>query len=146
MAFLSRPESYPEPTAAVEAIETHLSWVFLTDGNAWKLKKPVRLPYLDFSTQAARRRNCDDELRLNRRFSDDVYLDTVPLALDAAGSLHLGKADKVVDWLLKMRRLPGERMLDRMLHEHTLRVRGSCARDRAAGPVLSRCCSGRAHA
>jgi uncharacterized protein len=121
VAFLSRPESYPEPTAAVEVIETHLSWVFLTDANAWKLKKPVRLPYRDFSTQAARRRNCEDELRLNRRFSENVYLGAVPLALDAAGSLHLGNGENVVDWLVKMRRLPGERMLERMLQEHTLR-------------------------
>src|SRR5271157_4669760 len=65
--FLRRPDSYPEPTSAVEAIETHMSWVFLTDASAYKLKKPVRYDYLDFSTVALRKRWCDEELRLNRR-------------------------------------------------------------------------------
>ena len=53
--FLARPRSYAEPTQRVDTIETHMSWVFLTDRHAWKLKKPVRQSYLDFSTEAARR-------------------------------------------------------------------------------------------
>ena len=53
--FLAQPASYPEPTLRVDTVETHMSWVFLTDRHAWKLKKPVRQSYLDFSTEAARR-------------------------------------------------------------------------------------------
>jgi aminoglycoside phosphotransferase family enzyme/predicted kinase len=124
VAFLSRPESYAEPTKRVEVLETHMSWVFLTDTTAWKLKKPVRSRYLDFSTEAARRVDCEEELRLNRRLSEDVYLGSVPLALDADGGLRIGGADNVVDWLVKMRRLPGERMLDRLLRERKLQREG----------------------
>jgi aminoglycoside phosphotransferase family enzyme len=121
VAFLSRPESYAEPTQRVEVRETHMSWVFLTDTTAWKLKKPVRSRDLDLSTAAARHANCEEELRLNRRFSEGVYLGLVPLALAAEGGLRLGEGDNVVDWLVKMRRLPGERMLDRLLRERALR-------------------------
>jgi aminoglycoside phosphotransferase family enzyme len=113
--FLAQPQNYPEATGRVDTIETHMSWVFLTDRHAWKLKKPVRQSYLDFSTEAARRHSCAEEVRLNRRLTDDVYLDTVPLTVDADGRLHLGPGGAVVDWLVKMRRLPAERMLDRMI-------------------------------
>jgi aminoglycoside phosphotransferase family enzyme/predicted kinase len=120
VAFLSRPESYPVPTTRVDALETHMSWVFLTDANAWKLKKPVRTRYLDFSSEALRRADCEAELRLNRRLSEGVYEATVPLVLDAQGRLRFGADGRTVDWLVKMRRLPGGRMLDRLLREHAL--------------------------
>lgn len=112
IAFLSRPDSYPEAPARVETIETHMSWVFLTETRVYKMKKPVRLDFLDFSTVAHRRANCLEELRLNRRLAADVYLDVVPLTLSAAGNLALGGAGEPVDWLVRMRRLPGECMLD----------------------------------
>ncbi|WP_239511582.1 hypothetical protein [Burkholderia cepacia] len=89
-----------------------MSWVFLTDHHAWKLKKPVRAPQLDFRSLAARRRFCHEEVRLNRRLAADVYLDAVPLAIDPEGRMHPDGAGEVVDWLVKMRRLPVERMLD----------------------------------
>lgn len=115
VAFLSRPESYAEPTSRVDTVETHMSWVFLTDRQAWKLKKPVRAPYLDFTTIAGRRQDCDAELRLNRRLATDVYLEIVPLTLDAGGRLRLGEDGAVIDWLIRMRRLPAARMLDRLI-------------------------------
>ena len=118
--FLADPQSYPEATGRVDTIETHMSWVFLTDRHAWKLKKPVRQSHLDFSTEAARRRNCAEELRLNRRLAQDVYLEVVPLTVDADGRLRLGPGGTVVDWLVKMRRLPAERMLDRMIRAGTV--------------------------
>jgi len=113
--FLADPRNYSGATGRVETIETHMSWVFLTDRHAWKLKKPVRQSYLDFSTEAARHHYCVEELRLNRRLTQDVYLETVPLTIDAGGRLRLGPGGAVVDWLVKMRRLPAERMLDRMI-------------------------------
>ena len=67
--FLAEPRNYPEATGRVDTIETHMSWVFLTDRHAWKLKKPVRQSYLDFSTEAARRHYCAEEVRLNRRLT-----------------------------------------------------------------------------
>ncbi|NNG05824.1 MAG: hypothetical protein HKM95_17215 [Inquilinus sp.] len=115
VTFLCRPASYRERPARVETVETHMSWVFLTDRHAFKLKKPVRYAFLDFSTLAARHRSCREEIRLNRRLARSVYLGTVPLTLTPAGRLRLGGHGRVVDWLVKMRRLPAERMLDRVL-------------------------------
>ena len=115
LAFLSQPSSYPEPTTRVEQVQTHLSWVFLTDRHAYKLKKPVRGDFVDLRTIADRRRNCRAEVRLNRRLSPDVYVGTVPLTCDAAGRLAIGGGGDVVDWLVRMRRLPRDRMLDRII-------------------------------
>lgn len=117
VAFLSDPASYPERPAAVEVVETHMSCVFLTDRHAYKLKKPVRHAFLDFTTLEARRADCEEELRLNRRLARDVYLDVVPLARTRKGGLALGGDGEVVDWLVRMRRLPARLMLDRALRE-----------------------------
>lgn len=120
LAFLMQPGSYPQPTRAVEAIETHMSWVFLTDAFAYKLKKPVRCDYLDFSTPEARHQDCQEELRLNRRLAGDVYRMVVPLTLAPDGGLSLRGSGQAVDWLVKMRRLPQERMLDSLIHQRAV--------------------------
>lgn len=109
-----RPESYPEPTRTVEAIETHMSWVFLIDGFAYKLKKPAKTPFLDFSTLEFRHHWCDEEVRLNQRLAPQVYLGTVQITR-ADGSLSIGGSGRIVDWLVRMRRLPRDRMLDRAI-------------------------------
>jgi aminoglycoside phosphotransferase family enzyme len=119
VAFLRRADAYPVPVARVDAIETHMSWVFLADGWAYKLKKPVRHDFLDFSTREARRTDCEAEVRLNRRLAPDVYVGVVPLTRDDAGRLALSGAGEAVDWLVKMHRLPAERMLDRALASGT---------------------------
>lgn len=114
VAFLRQPEAYPEGTRAVELVETHWSWVFLTDRHAYKLKKPVRSRYFDFTTIAARRRNCEEEIRLNRRLAADVYLQIVPLGHDG-DRLALGHDGGAVEWLVKMRRLPADRALQHLV-------------------------------
>jgi aminoglycoside phosphotransferase family enzyme len=119
--FLARPAAYPERPAQVEAVETHMSWVFLADGWVYKLKKPVRYDFLDFSTLAARRRCCEEEVRLNRRLAPEVYLGTVVLALGPRGELGLDGAGEVVDWLVKMRRLPAARSLPAVVAGGALR-------------------------
>lgn len=124
VSHLSRPESYPEKPAAVEVVQTHMSVVFLTGQHAWKLKKPVRHDFLDFSTLEARRADCEEELRLNRRFAPDVYLGIVPLAVTPQGALRLGGEGEPVEWLVKMRRLPAELMLD-----HAIRRGGVSRQD-----------------
>jgi aminoglycoside phosphotransferase family enzyme len=120
VAFLSRPEAYPNRVQRVETKETHMSWVFLTDTQAWKLKKPVRTEYLDFSTLEARRRDSLREVRLNRRLAKDVYLGIVPLAMKKQGHLQLGGKGTPVDWLVCMRRLPADLMLDDMIARHAV--------------------------
>lgn len=115
VAFLRQPRSYPEPTASVELRETHMSWVFLTDRYAYKLKKPVRRPFLDFSTLERRRANSEMEVQLNGRLAPGVYLGIVPLMREPDGRLALDGAGEPVEWLVKMRRLPDESMLDRAI-------------------------------
>jgi aminoglycoside phosphotransferase family enzyme len=113
--FLSQPGAYAGETASVEAVETHFAWVFLTDVHAYKLKKPIRFDRLDFSTLTARRWDCEEELRLNRRLAAGVYLAVVPLGRRGDGSLLLEGGGTPVDWLVKMVRLPSDRMLDHAL-------------------------------
>jgi uncharacterized protein len=122
VAFLKQPGHYPEPTRRVEAVETHMSWVFLSDAFAYKLKKPVRYDYLDFSTLEARRLDCEAELQLNRRLAVEVYQAVVPLLLAADGSLSLNGEGQPTDWLVKMRRLPAERMLDTLIRQRSVTV------------------------
>lgn len=112
VAFLQQPDSYPHAPQAVEAVETHLAWVFLTERHAYKLKKPVRYPFLDFSTIEARHADALEEVRLNQPLAPGVYLGVVPLAQGSDGRLQLDGGGSPVDWLVKMRRLPRTRMLD----------------------------------
>lgn len=111
VAALRQPASYPAGVQQVEAIETHMSWVFLTEAHAYKLKKPIRTPVLDHTTIEARHRACATELVLNRRLAPDVYLAVVALVASEHG-MCLEGAGTPIDWLVKMRRLPREQMLD----------------------------------
>ena len=116
--FLRTPGAYPHAPATVEANETHMSWVFLAGDLVYKLKKPVRYPFLDFTTLSSREANCREELRLNQRLALDTYLRVVALTKETRGGMALGGAGDVVDWLVVMRRLPADRMLDRMISEN----------------------------
>jgi aminoglycoside phosphotransferase family enzyme len=105
--------------AEVQAVETHMSWVFLAGERVLKLKKPVRFPFLDFSTLAARERHCRDEVRLNARLAAGIYLGVLALQWQD-GEFTLVAPDRAVpertvDWLVVMRRLPQSRMLDRLI-------------------------------
>ncbi len=132
--FLASPAAYPERPAHVEARETHMSWVFLTDGAAYKLKKPVVYPYLDFSTLQAREARCRDEVRLNRRLAPDVYLGVARLTRAPDGRLAIDGEGVTIDWLVRMRRLPEERTLEQLI------VRGELAPAQVAqiGELLGR--------
>lgn len=121
---LQDPACFPAATGPVTVLQTHISIVCLCGDRVCKFKKPIRLPFLDFSTLAARRHWCREEVRLNRRLCPDVYLGTAALRRTAAG-LRLGPigdddgAD-VVDVAVVMARLPQERMLDRLLAENAV--------------------------
>jgi aminoglycoside phosphotransferase family enzyme/predicted kinase len=108
--LLSNPAAYPEATAPPRICQTHISVVFLTDRHAYKIKKPVNLGFLDFSTLAKRRHFCEEEVRLNRRLAPDVYLGVVPVT--AAG---VEAAGEPVEWAVKMVRLPEEATLQKRL-------------------------------
>ncbi len=121
VAFLRRPESYAPSVRDVACHETHMSWVFLAGEHVYKLKKPVRFPYLDFSTIGRREQACRAELRLNRRLAPDVYLDVIPL-VDSGRGLALGGAGAPVDWLVCMMRLDERFTLDRLILDGEVRA------------------------
>ena len=117
--FLSAPESYSQPVHDVNCRETHMSWVFLAGDKVYKLKKPVRFAYLDFSTLERREAACRAELGLNRRLAPDVYLAIVPLTT-TVGGLSIGGKGDVVDWLVVMRRLHETQTLEHAIEERCL--------------------------
>jgi len=103
----------------VRLVETHISWVLLTDSLAYKLKKPVRLPFLDFMTLPARRRFCEEELRLNRRLASSLYIDLADVC-DGPQGPRFGGAGQVLDVAVRMHRFPDGALWSEMLVEGTL--------------------------
>jgi len=110
--FLRDGASYGTPGSPVEAIETHMAWVFLVGAHAYKMKKPVLREMLDYRTLEDRLRVCSDEVRLNRRLAPHIYLRIIPLTWLPQAGFSVGGEGDIVDWLVHMRRLPRERMLD----------------------------------
>lgn len=115
--WLHESGNLPSPTTSVELKQTHISWVFLADDQVYKLKKPVAFDFLDFSTVEHRRQACEDELRLNRRLAADIYLDVLPLFRKANGEPTWDSVGEPVDWVVHMRRMPDERMMDRLIEK-----------------------------
>ena len=113
---LLAPAAYPHAVGAIAVVETHISWVLLTGQFAYKVKKPVRLDFVDFSTLERRRAMCLVELRLNRRFAPRVYLDVVPITwLASNGSAMVGGDGEPIEYAVKMAQFPAEARLDRAL-------------------------------
>ncbi|RIA56846.1 AAA family ATPase [Dichotomicrobium thermohalophilum] len=105
-AFMGKPENHAEQPETVECIETHISLIFLAGDVAYKIKKPVVFPFLDYSTPEARRRACINEVQLNRRTAPDLYLGVVPITYDKTRGLEIGGSGEVLEWAVKMRRFP----------------------------------------
>ncbi len=118
IAALAEPGAYPHPAPRVEHLQTHISHVFLAGDFAYKLKKPLDLGFLDFSTLEARRRFCLEELTLNRRLCPELYLEVLAVT-ELAGRVVLapleGTGGRVLDYCLKMARMDQDRMMDRLL-------------------------------
>jgi uncharacterized protein len=116
---LLKAAAYPEPTADVRLIETHVSYIFITDSFVYKVKKPVDFGFLNFTTLDRRRFYCEEEVRLNRRLSPELYLGVVELR-SGPGGPAFGGPGALVDYAVKMKRLPEERMLARLLERGEL--------------------------
>lgn len=117
VAFLSQPESYGCGVRAVERCETHASLVFLAGNCAYKLKRAVKYPYLDYSTAERRRQMCERELEVNRRAAPQIYLEVKPVVRHSGGALAWPtqeNANRAIDWVLVMRRFAQECLLGRM--------------------------------
>ncbi|NCF16579.1 MAG: aminoglycoside phosphotransferase, partial [Gammaproteobacteria bacterium] len=114
VASLLKPGAYPHPVANLELIETHISWVFLTGTYAYKIKKSVKLDFLDFSTLRLRRHYCEEELRLNRRMAPQLYLEVVPI-VGSEKNPRVGDKGVAVEYAVKMHQFPQSAQLDRQL-------------------------------
>ena len=93
-------------------VQTHISWLFLGHDTAWKLKKAVRLPFLDFTSLEARHYFCDRELALNAPAAPGLYRDVAPIVRRGDGSLGFGGAGDIVDWVVRMARVPPDDFMD----------------------------------
>lgn len=111
---LLRPCAYPHPAASVTVIETHISWVFLTGTFAYKVKRPIRFPFVDFSSARQREHFCREELRLNRRFAPQLYLEVCPIYMTEGRASLIG-AGEPVEHAVMMRQFSREQELDSLL-------------------------------
>ena len=115
IAALLRPDCYPHPASRVEHLQTHISHVLLAGDYAYKIKKPLNLGFLDFTSLDRRRYYCEEELRLNGRLAPDLYLDCVPIG-GTPDHPALGDATgPVIEYAVRMRRFSQEALLDHLL-------------------------------
>jgi aminoglycoside phosphotransferase family enzyme/predicted kinase len=121
VAALRDPERYPHPVERVEIIETHISWVLLTGRYAYKLKKPLDLGFLDFSTLERRREACETELTLNRRTAPELYLEVVRV-IGTVEDPSIGGSGPAIEYAVKMREFPQAALLDRVAARGELRL------------------------
>jgi aminoglycoside phosphotransferase family enzyme len=129
IAFLSEPKSYGPYVDAVERHETHGAIVFLAGERAYKLKRAVRFPYMDYSTAERRREMCERELDVNRRTAPELYLEVRPIVRDR-GVLRLGtqtESAKPLDWVVVMQRFPQAALLKNL-----------CRSGRLTAPLMRR--------
>ena len=104
---------FPDGSTSGKLIETHASWVILTEKFAFKIKKPVKFSFLDFSTLALRKHACEEEVRLNRRLAD-IYLAAVPIVFDGK-KYGFGVKGETVEYAVKMQRVDSNRQMDLLL-------------------------------
>lgn len=107
---LRDPRLYDHPVARIEVVETHLSWLLLTGSYAYKLKKPIALAFVDFSTLERRRRACEDELELNRRMAPTLYLSVVPIG--GSPDAPRLECEPAIEYAVKMHQFPADARLD----------------------------------
>ncbi|MGD9712629.1 MAG: AAA family ATPase [Thermomicrobiales bacterium] len=111
---LRRPTAFPWPVEDVQFIETHISWLYLAGDRVLKIRRPVRYPFVDHRTPESRKRSCLQEFALNRRLTTGVYLDVVPITRQGEG-VQVDGTGEIIEWGTVMRRLPADRMLDRLI-------------------------------
>ena len=122
---LQDPAAFPHTVQDLQIIETHISWVILTGVFVYKIKKPVSLGFLDFSTLERRKFFCEEELRLNRRTAPELYLDVVSIG-DTPDGLRIG-VEPAIEYAVRMRQFPADA------------PPGSAPRGRPTGPGRHAC-------
>lgn len=120
--FLLNKDSYPHQPPQVTLVQTHASWVFIAPPFVYKIKKPVNLGFLDFSTLELRHEDCKREVVLNRRLAEDIYLGIEPVC-EHEGRLHFGGYGEVVEWTVKMRQMDPCYFLLQLMHDEEVGCR-----------------------
>lgn len=110
IAALQNPALYPHPVEGFQVIETHISWVLLTGPFAYKIKKPVNFGFLDFTSLEQRQHFCGEELRLNQRLTEGLYLEVLPVT-GSESAPQLGGSGPAIEYVLKMRQFPQSQLL-----------------------------------
>ncbi|MFA5323595.1 MAG: AAA family ATPase [Smithella sp.] len=112
---MKKVDFYPHHPAEVELIQTHISYVFIAGDIVYKVKKPLKFDFLDFTSPEKRNFYCHEELRLNKRLAPDTYLDVAVISRDARENLTLGEGIEIIDYAVRMKKLPADRMLKTLL-------------------------------
>src|SRR4030042_1438158 len=118
-SLLMNPKVYDEIVKDVKMVQTHISWIFLTDKYVYKIKKPVHFPFLDFTTLEKRKFYCEKELELNRRLAPDMYLEVVPIN-EFGGEIKINGRGETIEYAVKMRELPQENMMLKLLEKNKI--------------------------
>jgi len=119
MKTMSDPASYPHTVDNVPMIQTHISWVFLAGERVYKIKKPVDFGFLNFTTLDKRHHFCLEELRLNRRLCEEIYLDVRPVTKDD-GQIRINGTGTPIEWAVVMQRMPEKGMMASLLSENMI--------------------------
>jgi aminoglycoside phosphotransferase family enzyme len=114
---LLRPEAFPHPVERVDLLKTHISLLFFAGEYVYKVKRPLDLGFLDFTTLQRREHFCHEEVRLNRRLAPETYLGVVPINESASGRIEVEGPGRILEHAVRMRRLPEHRLMDRLLAE-----------------------------
>ena len=118
--MLLSPSVYPHPVERVQLLQTHISYVLLAGDYVYKIKKPVDMGFLDYTTLEKLRFYCEEEVRLNSRLCSEAYLGVVAISTADGKILLDAPGGTVLDYAVKMRRLPEERMMERLLKENAV--------------------------
>ncbi len=120
IAFLSDRRSYDPKPDRVEIAQTHGALVFLAGAYAYKIKRAVRFPYMDFSTLEKRHSICRREIEINKPEAPDIYLDVVPVTREADSTLAIGGQGRAIEWAVRMKRFDQDMLLTRLVERNTL--------------------------
>lgn len=115
-------KAFPDVGGEVRLIETHISWVILTQNFAYKIKKPMRYSFLDFSTLGKRKFYCERELELNQRLAENMYLSVVPIRRGKKGAVIEGTDGEVMDYAVKMKRMDESRQMNILLENSEVKT------------------------
>ncbi|MEI7590585.1 MAG: hypothetical protein WCJ49_04675, partial [Deltaproteobacteria bacterium] len=114
---MNNTDFYSHQTNRVELIQTHISYILICDDEVYKIKKPVNFGFLDFTSLEKRKFFCEEEVRLNRRLTTNIYLGVVEIRSDANGNFSFDGDGEIVEYAVKMKKIATQKMLKSLLKD-----------------------------